>query len=455
MMSMNDQNCFAEMDRRRFLKTAGLGAAALALGRLPFAAAAQPARPVFRNLIPPDRKMNIACVGAGGKGTSDILGVSGENIVALCDVSFAAGAKSFARFPDAARYKDYRQMLLELGDKIDAVVVSTPDHMHFPIAMMAVTMGKHVYVQKPLTHSIGEARALLAAARTHGVVTQMGNQGHANEGTRLAREWVQAGVLGQVREVHIWTDRPIWPQAIDRPATVDPIPENVEWNLWLGVARERPYHRCYAPFKWRGWWDFGTGALGDMGCHLMDAPFWALDLKHPTSVEAVSAGGNEETAPRWSVVTYQFPACGHLRPVTVKWYDGKKRPPRPKALEANRQLRANGQLYIGDKATMWVDATYGESPRLIPEARMQSLKRPPKTIPRVPKSDPHLEWISACKGGPVPGSNFEYSGPLTEMVLLGNLAIRLGRKIEWDAARLECRNLPEAQRLIHPQYRLY
>jgi predicted dehydrogenase len=452
----NLQDYFAAMDRRRFLKAAGLGAAALALGRLPAAeAAAVKNAPRFKKLIPPDRKMNIACVGAGGKGQSDAAGCESENIVALCDVSYAEGLKSFKRFPNAARYKDFRQMLLEMGDKIDAVVVSTPDHMHFPVAMMAITMGKHVYVQKPLTQTIAEVRELMAAARKHGVVTQMGNQGHANEGTRLTREWIKSGVIGQIREVHVWTDRPIWPQGVQRPEEVNPVPENFEWDLWLGVARERPYNTCYAPFKWRGWWDFGTGALGDMGCHLLDAPFWSLDLKYPTSVEAISEGGNEESPPKWSIVTYQFPARPGLKPVTVKWYDGGKRPARPKELEAGRDLDSNGVLYYGDKGVLWSNATYGESPRLIPETKMQTFKRPAKSIPRVPKSDSHLEWITACKGGPVPGSNFEYSGPLTEMVLIGNLAIRLGKKIQWDAKNMRCRNMPEAERLIRAQYRIF
>jgi predicted dehydrogenase len=451
---MKEQFSF-EMDRRRFLKTAGLGAAALALGRIPVAEAGL-MRPAFKHLVSPGRKMNIACVGAGGKGQVDIIGVSSENIVGLCDVSFSQGAASFQKFPQAALYKDFRQMLLELGDKVDAVVVSTPDHMHFPIAMMAVTMGKHVYCQKPLTQTIWEARALTEAARKYGVVTQMGNQGHANEGTRLYREWIQAGVIGPVREVHIWTDRPIWPQALQRPEQVDAIPEDLEWNLWLGVARERPYNNCYAPFKWRGWWDFGTGALGDMGCHLMDAPFWALDLRYPASVEAVSEGNNEESGPNWSIVTYQFPARRSMPPVTVKWYDGGKRPEQPKEMGTEHRLGGNGALYIGDKGVIWADATYAETgPQIFPDTLSKEFKRPPKTIPRVPKADPYLEWIAGCKGGPIPGSNFEHSGPLTEMVLLGNLAIRLGQKVDWDAARMQCRNLPEAERLIRSQYRMF
>jgi len=261
--------------------------------------------------------------------------------------------------------------------------------------------------------------------------------------------------MGAVREVHIWTSRPTWPQARERPLEEQTPPDTLDWNRWLGVAPERPYNNTYLPFNWRGWWDFGAGALGDMGCHVMDASFWALDLRAPTSIEAVSEGCNDETAPRWCIVTYKFPARGKHPPVTLKWYEGGKRPPRPKELEADRSLPGGGQIWIGDKGVIMDTTDYCESPRLVPESKMQSFQRPPKTIPRVPHGDSYQEWISACKGGPMCGSNFDHSGPLTEMVVLGNLAIRCGKKIQWDHARMRCTNVPEANRLLRRNYRVF
>ena len=442
------------MNRREFMTTMGLGAAAAAMPAWTFG---MPGPVRKGRIIPKDKKMRIAGVGCGGKGSSDIGGVSSEEIVALCDVDFARAAGTFRKYPGAKRYKDFRQMLIEMDDEIDAVVVSTPDHMHFPPAIMAVTMGKHVYVQKPLTHTIAEARALTLAAHKHEVVTQMGNQGHAGEGTRLLREWVQAGVIGDVHEVHFWTNRPIWPQGVDRPEASEEPPPTLDWNRWLGIAPRRPYNRCYLPFNWRGWWDFGCGALGDMGCHIMDAAFWALDLRYPTSVEAVSSPVNDETAPSWSVVTYEFPARSKMPPMKVTWSDGGKLPPRPKALEEGRKLSRGGQILVGDKGTIMDTSDYCRGPRLIPEQAMRDFlpNRPEKTIPRIPGDNPYQEWIAACKGGPAPGSNVDHSGPLTEMVLLGNLAIRLGKRIEWDGRRMVCTNVPEANELVRKNYRIF
>ena len=406
-----------------------------------------------------DRKLNIACIGCGGKGQGDVHAVGGENIVALCDVDAVRAGETFGRFPNVKKYKDFRQMLIEMDDQIDAVTVSTPDHTHFPAAMMAIEMGKHVFVQKPLTHTVWEARELALAARKHGVVTQMGNQGHAGEGTRLLREWIQAGVIGPVREVHAWINHPGKGGRdflSDRPKDTPPVPEGLDWNRWLGVAPARPYHPAYVPFKWRGWWDFGSCCLGDMGCHVMDAAFWALDLKYPASVEAEAVGANDETGPDWSIVTYQFPARGHMPPAKVVWYDGGKKPPRPKDLEEERPMSQHGQLLLGDRGTILDSGAYCDSPKLIPRAKMREFlpKRPPKTIPRV-KGGPHKEWIRACKGGPKPGSNFEHSGPLTEMVLLGSLAIRTGKKIEWDGENMRCTNVPEVNKLVRKMYRKF
>ncbi|MBC8011322.1 MAG: Gfo/Idh/MocA family oxidoreductase [Burkholderiales bacterium] len=443
-------------NRRRFLQSAAL--AALAAGLAPQAFAAKLATPApYRNLVTGGRKLRVACIGLGGKGYSDSMACAGEDIVALCDVDFERGRRLFQQFPRAARYRDYRQMLAEMGDRIDAVTISTPDHTHFGAALMAIELGKHVYVQKPLTHTIAEARILKAAAAKAGVVTQMGNQGHANEGTRLTKEWIDAGVIGAVREVHIWTDRPIWPQGVPLPQ-VGTAGANIDWNLWLGVAPERSYSADLAPFKWRGFWDYGCGALGDMGCHIMDAAFWALDLRGDAKISAISEGNSEVCAPAWSIVTYEFPKRGNRPPVKLVWYDGKKKPPVLAELGPEGKLSAGGSYFIGDKGVIYNTDTYNGSPRLVPEERMKTFTdRPKKTIPRVPRSNPHIEWINACKGeGPAPGSNIvDYSADLTEMVLLGNLAIRAGQSIEWNSAKMTCANLPSADRFVNKSYRLF
>ena len=436
----------AELSRRAFLKRGGLWASAMVV----------PGRVLgLDGGIAPSNRLNIACIGVGGKGQSDVAAVSSEEIIGLCDVDLRKAAQSFLRFPQAKTYRDFRHMLHDLWDQIDAVTVSTPDHTHFPAAMMAVEKGKHVFVQKPLTHTIEEARTLRLAAKKHGVATHMGIQGHAGEGIRLLQEWLEADAIGPVREVHLWTNRPIWPQGMERPTDAMPVPAELDWNRWLGVAPERPYHDSYAPFKWRGWWDFGCGALGDIGCHSMDAPFHALQLGAPTSVEAESSPVNIESAPSWSKVTYEFPARGDKPPVTLYWYDGDKKPPRPAELEAGRNLPGGGggQLYVGEKGSMLGLDLYCKSVRLIPEEKMRAFTRPEKTIPR---SIGHFEeWIRACKGGEPAGANFEYSGPLTETVLLGNLAVRSGSRIEWDSETLTCTNLPEANQWVRKTYRVF
>jgi len=435
--------------RRTFVKKAG--AAAVLLTGTTACTRVRPRR------VSPNEKLNIACIGCGGQGSNDVDGVQSENIVALCDVDEASAAATFAEFPKARKFKDYRRMLDKMDSEIDAVTVTTPDHTHYPAAIRAIRMGKHVFVQKPLTHTVWEARQLLLAARKHGVATQMGNQGHANEGTRLLNEWVNGGVIGTVREVHIWTNRPIWPQGIDRPKDRPPVPNTMAWDLWLGTAPERPYNPAYAPFNWRGWWDFGCGALGDMACHIMDASFWALELGSPTSVEAVTSPVNNETAPNWSIITYRFPARGDKPPVKLVWFDGGKKPPHPKDLEDGRELSDGGQILLGDNGTIMDANDYCNSPRLIPEDKMRdfmhSSDRPPKTIPRVPGDDHYKEWIRACKGGKPAGSNFEYSAALTEMVLLGNLAVRSGEKIEWDAENMKVTNSHRANQYVTKEYR--
>jgi predicted dehydrogenase len=446
--------------RRDFIKAAGLGTAALTLNPLEGLAAAGRSLRQGR-MIDPGRKLNIACIGCGGKGLSDVSGVSTENIVALCDVDPANAQKIYTRYPDVPKYQDYRKMLGEMDDKIDAVTISTPDHMHYAAGLLAISLGKHVFIQKPLTRSVWEARELTLAARRHQVVTQMGNQGHAGEGVRLVREWVQAGLIGPVREVHIWTKKmEIGPYKSDistRPGAGEQPPETLDWNLWLGTSPYRPYSIEYHPRKWRNWWDFGCGALGDIGCHTMDAAFYALDLGAPRSIQAESAPFGTETFPDWSVITYDFPPRGSLPPAKVVWYDGGKLPMRPRELEEERPFEQRyGYLLVGDKGTIYDPSEKCSSPRLIPEARMRSGQLPAKTLPRVPDGDPFQEWINACKGGPKPGSNFDYAGPLTEMVVLGNVALHgRGKKLEWDAARLRIPNAPEFEKHLRFDHRAF
>jgi predicted dehydrogenase len=292
---------------------------------------------------------------------------------------------------------------------------------------------------------------LTLAARKYKVATQMGNQGHSGEGNRQLCEMIWAGAIGPVREVHCWTDRPIWPQGIERPTEKPPVPAQVDWDLFLGPAPWRPYHSAYHPFKWRGWWDFGCGALGDMGCHIMDGAVWALKLGHPTSVETVeSSPVNSETAPKWSIICYQFPARGDMASVTLTWYDGGKKPERPSELGEGKQLESNGSLFIGDKGKI-LTGTYGENPRLLPESKFKDYVAPPKTIPRVP--GPYKDWIQACKGGTPACSNFDVAGPFTEIVLLGNLALRAGQKIEWDGPGMKAKNAPETAQYVRREYR--
>ncbi len=416
---------------------------------------------------PPSEKLNIAGIGVGGMGKSNIAKLASENIIALCDVDDKYAAGTFDKYPRAKKYRDYRKMLEKQKD-IDAVVIATPDHSHAVIAMMAVEMGKHVYCQKPLTYSVYEARMLTEAAAKYKVATQMGNQGHSGEAIRLVCEWIWAGAIGTVRQVHAWTNRPIWPQGVEmeRPAQTPPVPSTLDWDLWLGPAPYRPYHPAYLPGKWRGWWDFGTGALGDMGCHIIDPVFWALRLGYPTSVEACCStyysGSFEkidkrEIFPRASIVRYKFPARQGMPAVSFDWYDGGMTPARPEELEPGRRMgdASGGVIFVGDKGKLMCGC-YGKNPRLIPEVKMKAFKRPPKTLERIPDgiSGHEKDWARACKTGKSASSNFEYAGPLTEMVLMGNLAVRNpGKKLDWDGLNMKVTNLPEANEYVHRQYR--
>ncbi len=445
------------INRRRFIYYSTIAASAAAL------TGCVSSKPKIKSA---NSKLNIGCVGTGGKGASDIEGVAGENIVALCDVDSNTLKKAAQKYPGAKLYRDYRKMFDEQKD-LDAVVVSTPDHQHFIPSMMAIQRGKHVYCQKPLTHTIWEARELTKAAKKYKVATQMGNQGHCHYGNRELCEIIWSGAIGDVHEVHSWTNRPIWPQGMNRPAGSDPVPENLDWDLWIGPAPMRPFVKSwpendqphykragrtvYHPFSWRGWWDFGCGALGDMGCHVLDGPNWALKLNNPTSVEIVESSELfKESAPAWAILRYEFPQRGSMPPVSLTWYDGGKLPPRPK--EMQKDFPESGSLFIGSKGKIVTD-TYGMNLSLLPESKMKDYAKPPQTIPRIPNNDSHFDWIRACKGGPEASSNFAVSGPFTEMVLLGNLTLRAGKKIEWDAKNMRATNAPELAPLIKKEYR--
>ncbi len=387
-------------------------------------------------------KLNIAGIGVGGRGHQVVREVSCENIVALCDVDKHRGRRTFKMYPKAKTYQDYRVMLEKQKD-IDAVIIATPDHTHAFATMAALELGKHVYCEKPLTHSIYEARRVAEAARKAGVATQMGNNGQASEATRLTCEYILDGAIGPVREVHVWTNRPIWPQGIPRPTDKPPVPKSLDWDLWLGPAPERPYHPIYHPFKWRGWWDFGTGALGDIGCHSFHPVFRALNLRHPVSVEATSTyKGNvsDETFPLASIVSYQFPARGDMPEVSLTWYDGGLKPPQPGELDT--PLDDNGTLYIGDKGKM-----LGST--LIPASKHVDYGKPPQVLERSPGH--FQEWLRACKGGEPAGSNFDIAALVTEVVLLGNIALRSPGRLDWDGEKIT--NVPEMNQYLRREYR--
>jgi len=409
----------------------------------------------------PNNKLNIAGIGIGGQGGHDIDEFKGENIVALCDVDWGYAAPTFKRYPDAKRYKDFREML-DKEKSIDAVVVGTPDHNHAQVSVAAIRRGKHVYCEKPLTRTVHEARVVAQAAREAKVATQMGNQGMAFEGNRLINEWLADGAIGAVREVHVWSDRPTqrgkmplwWPQALERPKDTPAVPETLDWDLWLGPAPYRPYHPAYAPFRWRGWWDFGSGGLGDMGIHNLAPVFSALKLGAPESIQASSTPLFPETVPSAALVHYQFPARGDLPPVKLHWYDGGLLPERPAELEANRVLDPeDGILFIGDRGKMLVTGWGGEHPRLLPESRDKEYKRPAKTLPRSAGGH-YQEWVQACKTGSATRSDFSFAGPLTEAVLLGSVCIHNGGDpLHWDSAAMKFTNDPDANKFLHYEYR--
>jgi len=456
--------------RRQFLYTSALAAGALGLG----GCVTQP-RP---RRVSANGKLNIACIGAAGKGKSDTALCARENIAAICDVDEALAAPQLKKYPGAKFYQDWRE-LLEKERGIDAVVISTPDHMHAAIASAAIKLGKHVYCQKPLTQTIHEARYLRDLAAQYKVATQMGNQGSAASGLRRGVEVIQAGVIGPVREVHVWTNRPIWPQGIPRPEGADIIPATLDWEKWLGPAPYRPFKKnVYHAFNWRGWFDLGTGALGDMACHTTNLPFRALNLGYPSSVELQAHTELfPETYPKASKLKFAFPERGGMPPVDFYWYDGD---PKDKSVKPFRphpdligdiadtleQVPDSGCLIIGDKGRVFSPDDYGTRfyLRLNDEKELRisrehpAVEAVPKTIPRnthSPDNDAaqHLEWIAACKGGPTGYSAFEVGALHTEIILLGCVALRLGKKIEWDGPNMRATNAPEAEALIKREYR--
>ena len=467
------KNRRANVTRRSFLETA-ISAAAFSVVPASVLGAGKKK--------PPSEKMNIAGVGVAGRGGAVLSSCEIENIVALCDVDSEYAAGTFKKYPKAKTYTDFRRMLDE--EDIDGVVVATPDHLHAVVSKTAMEAGKHVYCEKPLTHKISEARALRTAAHETGVVTQMGNHGHSTEAVRRLREWIQDGAIGAVREVHCWTTSPagMWPQGIGRPRSKPSVPSHLDWDLWVGPAPKRHYHPIYHPNRWRGWWDFGMGALGDMGCHVLDGPHYALQLGPPATVKATSAyldgrrgayrggsgfdvsidingemfstqsscaGPDAETAPLASVIRYEFPARGDMPPVSLTWWDGGLKPPVP--TEMGQRLPAHGNLFIGDKGKI-VCGTYGRDKWLMPKTRRDEYEPPAKTLPRVGGNHPQ-NWIKACRGEAEACSNFDYAVPLVETVLLGTVALRTGKTIEWDPENMKARNAKEADRYIRHDYR--
>ncbi len=410
-------------------------------------------------------RLRIAQIGCGGKGLTDLQACARHHdVVALCDVDEASAANARAELPRAAFYHDYRDLFDR--ERLDAVVVSTPDHSHALPALIAMQLGYHVFVQKPLTHTVEEARLLLLAARRSGVITSMGNQGTSLDGFRAAAEAVRSGAIGSVREVHVWTNRPngFWAQGIARPQHVDPIPASFRWDLWLGAAPYRPFAAArkdppfggYAPFHWRGFWDFGTGALGDMACHLANLPFFALELGAPSWVEANAEGHNEETAPTQATIRFGFPARGNRAAVVLHWYDGGRTPPLEflpdaKQRQGQRAVKEGGFLLVGDRGKLHSPTDYGETFALYPKAAFLGWKPAAPSLPRSPGH--HDEWLDGILTGRQPLANFEYAAPLTEAMLLGNVAIRTGQRLEWDAVNLRVANVPDAERYLRKEYR--
>jgi predicted dehydrogenase len=441
-------------NRREFLKQTALAGAAgsFLLGGAP--AYARTLRPS------PNERVRFACIGVGGKGDSDTndAGANGE-IVALCDIDEPTLDKMGAKYPDAKKFFDYRKMLEALGDKIDAVTVSTPDHSHAPASVMAMKMGKHCFCQKPLTWSLEEARVMRTLAAEKRLATQMGNQGTAEGGFRRGVAILRSGILGPIKEIHVWTNRPIWPQGMGRPRETPGIPNHVRWYEFLGPARDRAYHPDYQPFKWRGWLDFGTGALGDMACHTINVAAMALELFDPETVEVVDTSGivDKESYPVWSIIRTQFGRRNGRGPLTLTWYDGGEKLPDDKraykGLLHGEEVPESGLLLVGEKGSFFSKNDYGAEHVLLPKERFKDVAMPEQTLPSSPGH--FREWVDAIRDSDPSKalSNFDYAGRLTETVLLGVVALKAGGKIEWDPETMRAKNNPAADQYIRRDYR--
>ncbi|HET6382890.1 MAG TPA: Gfo/Idh/MocA family oxidoreductase [Armatimonadota bacterium] len=422
----------SRISRRRFLQQSAM--AGIGVG---FAAS-----PGFARPLTPNDKLNIGAIGVANRGGDDLSGVSSENIVALCDVDDHYLDAAISRYPKAARYNDYRKML-ERND-LDAVVVATPDHNHAMASVTALRAGLHLYCEKPLAHTVAEARIVTDLARKMKCVTQLGTQIHAGDNYRRVVELVQSGAIGPIKEVHVWCSSSY--SGNGRPTDTPPTPANLHYDLWLGPAQYRPYNPAYVPFNWRSWWAFGEGSLGDFGCHYMDLPFWALNLKYPLTVKAEGPPVSAENTPAWLIVHYTFPARETLPAVDLTWYHGGKRP--TGYAEANQPDWPSGVLFVGAKGRVIAD--YGRH-QLLPEKDFEGFTPPPQSIPN--SIGHHQEWIHACKTGGPTTCNFDYSGPLSETVLLGNVSYRVGKKLNWDADHVRATNSPESIPLIWTPYR--
>ncbi len=457
------------VSRRRFLRGGAALAAATIVPRHVLGGA---------GFTAPSEKLNIAIIGTGGRGkrlTRGLMKYDDVNVMAIADPNeredysrfyyrgvsgrlvvleeiekHYAEKRARGEYGGCKDYVDYRVML-EKEKAIDAVVVATPDHNHAFATLAAMRLGKHVYCEKPLTHSIEEARKVVEEARKAKVATQMGQQGNSGEGIRQMCEWIWDGGIGDVREVHAWSDAGDWASQYDaRPKDTPPIPKDFNWDIWLGGTPDRPYHPAYAPYNWRGWWAFGTGAIGDMGCHNIDPAFAALRLRYPDTVEGSSTKVNSETVPHATLIHFTFPARGKLPPVKLTWYDHGLYPPRPEELEPGEKLDGNGILFVGDKGKLLAGG-WSRSPRLLPKSRMEEYKQPKKTLRRAEAHD--RAWLSACKGGPAASSNFDYAGPLAELVLLGSVALRTGEKLHWDGPNMKATGCAKADEYIRTPYR--
>jgi len=452
------------LSRRAFFKT---GAVASAMTIVP--------RHVLggKGFVPPSDSVNVAVIGTGGQGLTNIRSLyelPDVQVVAIADPNEESDYSRFyyggtaGRRPAlallgelnrarnatirVAEYLDYR-LLLEKEKSIDAVLIATPDHVHAVATLAALSLGKPVYCEKPLTHSIAEARRVAVAAINSGIPTQMGNQGHSGEGIRQTCEWIWAGAIGKIREVNAWTGANGWASPDDKLETPR-VPSTFDWNLWLGPVAYRDYSPAYAPYNWRGWWAFGTGGIGDMACHNLDPAFWALKLGHPVSVEAIDTPVHPEIVPANSTVRYEFPAREGMPPVTVTWYDGDRRPPKPEGMPPQEELDGNGIIFVGEKGAI-VCPGWGGPPKLYPDSLARSFQPPSPTLPR--SRGHHRDWVDACKGGRLPSSNFGIAGPMVEVVLLGNIAQRIPGKLAWDGEAMKVRNHPEADAWIDPPCR--